>query len=190
MYIHPHSEANSNPIRSSIIVQSTVMRPQASPPPQSQSEDSATTTSKRPLSPTTEKTDSTENNSLKRRRLSTDQARGKRMFGALMGTLTSFQKQTSKDSKSVLERRAEIDARVKERVAREKEEMAVIKERTDRERKEQEDQQRIKFENEIVLLLPPRLWLSIFLVVYADVLIEGFGEFGDVGESSSSSYTI
>jgi hypothetical protein len=167
------------------------MRPQASPPPQSQSEGSPTTTSKRPLSPTTETTtDSTENNSLKRRRLSTDQARGKRMFGALMGTLTSFQKQTSKNSKSVMERRAEIDARVKERVAREKEEIAVIKERTDRERKEQEDQQRIKFENEIVLPLPPLLWLSIFFVVYADVLIEGFGEFGDFGESSSSSYAI
>ena len=73
------------------------------------------------------------------------------MFGALMGTLTSFQKQTSRDSKSVLERRAEIDARVKEKVAKEKEELASEKERMDKERKGKEEQLKSQLEIEAVL---------------------------------------
>ena len=82
------------------------------------------------------------------------------MFGALMGTLTSFQKQTSKDSNKV-ERRAEIDARVKERVAKEKEEIAAVRGRTDRERKEREEKQRTTLEIETVL--PPLLCLKLTL---------------------------
>ena len=127
------------------------MRPPLSP---QNSEDPSST--KRRLSPPppsgpADSTGETSGGDLKRRRSSNDQGRGKRMFGALMGTLSSFQKQTSKkDSKSVLERRAEIDARVKEKVAKEKEELAVINERTDRERKEEEEQRRIKLETETV----------------------------------------
>jgi sRNA-binding protein len=78
------------------------------------------------------------------------------MFGALMGTLTSFQKQSSRDSKSVFEKRAEIDARVKEKVAKEKEELAAEKERTDKERKEKEDQ--LKGQLEIETVMTPWLW--------------------------------
>ena len=75
------------------------------------------------------------------------------MFGALMGTLTSFQKQTSRDSKSVFERRAEIDARVKERAAKEKVELDAERERMDKERKEKEEQHKSQLEIETVLPL-------------------------------------
>jgi hypothetical protein len=74
------------------------------------------------------------------------------MFGALMGTLNSFQKQTSKDSKLAkqTERRAEIDARVKEKVAKEKEELAATKEKVQRERREREDETKNLLESETV----------------------------------------
>src|SRR5271156_5186762 len=134
------------------------MRPPASsPPPQPAPHPSSSSpedqSSKRPLSPPTE------NGNQKRRRLSTDQARGKRMFGALMGTLNSFQKQTSKDSTRV-EKRAEIDARVKEKVAKEQEELAIVKTQQEKERKLQEEENRIKLESETVLFpLPARCWM-------------------------------
>jgi sRNA-binding protein len=74
------------------------------------------------------------------------------MFGALMGTLNSFQKQTSKDSKLAkqTERRAEIDARVKEKVAKEKEEVAATKEKETRERREREEEAKTLLEEETV----------------------------------------
>jgi hypothetical protein len=128
------------------------MRPPVSPPPTTTDEPSSTSSTKRPHSPAA-LAQSTENGEeVKRRRLSTDQARGKRMFGALMGTLTSFQKQSSRDSKSVFERRAEIDARVKEKVAKEKVELLAERERMDKERKEQEEQLKTKLETETVLI--------------------------------------
>src|SRR5947207_2149477 len=134
------------------------MRPPVSPPPTTTTTTAAdnelsspSSTSKRPHSPPVLTEPSTQNGQeMKRRRLSTDQARGKRMFGALMGTLTSFQKQTSRDSKSLLERRAEIDARVKERVAKEKEDLDAERERMDKERKEKEEQVKSKLEIENV----------------------------------------
>jgi len=78
------------------------------------------------------------------------------MFGALMGTLTSFQKQTSARSKQV-ERRAEIDARVKERVKREKEVMAAEKEKGEKERRRKEEQVKLELETETVLFPPETL---------------------------------
>jgi pinin/SDK/memA/ protein conserved region len=75
------------------------------------------------------------------------------MFGALMGTLNSFQKQTSKDSKLAKqnEKRAEIDARVKEKVAKEKEELDATKEKVRRERREREEETKNLLESETVL---------------------------------------
>jgi Skp family chaperone for outer membrane proteins len=104
------------------------------------------------------------------------------MFGALMGTLTSFQKQTSsKDSK--LAKRAEIDARIKERVAKEKEEMEAVKEQTERERKEQEEEQKSKLETETVI----NTYSILFGLTW---VLEAVAEFVDVRKSSSSSYTM
>lgn len=73
------------------------------------------------------------------------------MFAGLMGTLNSFQKQTSQMARKV-EKRAEIDARVKERVAREKEEIDKDKERQDKERKDREEQLRLDIHTETVPL--------------------------------------
>jgi hypothetical protein len=131
-------------------VESTVIRPAPSPPP-----DDHDAASKRPLSPSD---DNPENHPVengqdsKRRRMSTDKDRGRRMFGALMGTLTSFQKQTSRTSKlgKQVEKRAEIDARVKERVEKEGEAIKAEKELESKERKEREEKQRIEFQNEAV----------------------------------------
>ena len=138
------------------------MRPPVSPQPSPPSSPSATT--KRPLSPPAQDDSSPKENgdSNKRRRLSSDQARGKRMFGDLMGTLTSFQKQTSARSKQV-ERRAEIDARVKERVAREKEVMDAEKEKLEKERRRKEEQVKMELETETVNPPPPRPWQTRFL---------------------------
>lgn len=139
------------------------MRPPLSPPQQSQSHPdnppSSPSSTKRPLSPSHEDaiTEPTANGQdAKRRRLSSEQARGKRMFGALMGTLNSFQKQVSKDSKLAkqVERRAEIDARVKERVAKEKDEMDAVKDREEREKRESEESHRLKLEAETVSFPP------------------------------------
>jgi hypothetical protein len=57
------------------------------------------------------------------------------MFGALMGTLTSFQKSSSQSNRKTSQR-AEIEARVKEKVQREKEELSAGKERLEGERKQ------------------------------------------------------
>ena len=77
-----------------------------------------------------------------------------------MGTLTSFQKQTSARSKQV-ERRAEIDARVKERVKREKEVMDAEKEKGEKERRRKEEQVKLELETETVIPLErcPRLFV-------------------------------
>ena len=86
------------------------------------------------------------------------------MFAGLMGTLNSFQKQASKDSKLAkqVEKRAEIDARVKERVAKEKEEMDADRERHDRERKEKDEQLQEELQTETVFprssFLAPLFW--------------------------------
>jgi hypothetical protein len=72
------------------------------------------------------------------------------MFGALMGTLNSFQKQ-SLNSKSV-EKRAEIDARVKKRVLQEKEELEADRERNERERKQRDEETREAIEKEAVCI--------------------------------------
>ena len=80
------------------------------------------------------------------------------MFGALLGTLNSFQKQTTgKDSKIArqTEKRAEIDARVKEQLAREKEELEGMKEAADRERRDKAEQAKLKIISERVT--PPPL---------------------------------
>src|SRR5579859_3467351 len=138
--------------RSSIIVESTVIRPPHSPPPPndtSASPPSSPKSSKRPLSPAHD--DQTPQNG-KRRRLSTDVARGRRMMGALMGTLSSFKKQTSSDSKLAkqVERRAEIDARVKEKAEKEKEVIAASRVKEDKERREREEEAKMKLERETV----------------------------------------
>jgi len=70
------------------------------------------------------------------------------MFGALMGTLSSFQKQ-SLNSKTV-GKRAEIDARVKERVQKEKEEMEANREKEERERRQKEEEGKERNERETV----------------------------------------
>jgi hypothetical protein len=137
------------------------MRPPVSPPRQSQSPNHKTSSPpppKRPLSPNHENNNKpsspVENGQdVKRRRLSTEQARGKRMFGALMGTLNSFQKQsTGRDSKLArqVEKRAEIDARIKERVAKEAEKIEAAKEKESRERREREEDMRLKLIAETV----------------------------------------
>lgn len=66
-----------------------------------------------------------------------------------MGTLNSFQKQ-NRQNKTTVEKRAEIDARIKEKVAKEKEEMEADKERLDRERREREEEMKIANEKETV----------------------------------------
>ena len=86
------------------------------------------------------------------------------MFGALMGTLSSFQKQTFARSKQV-ERRAEIDARVKERVAREKEEIEAEKEKVERERRQKEEQLKSDLQVDTVPTLlpdPPLIYTPSF----------------------------
>jgi len=60
------------------------------------------------------------------------------MFGALMGTLSSFQKATRGNAK--MGQRAEIEARVKEKVQREKEELGIRKERMEEEKRVQEEE--------------------------------------------------
>lgn len=60
------------------------------------------------------------------------------MFGALMGTLSSFQKATRGNAK--MGQRAEIEARVKEKVQREKEELGIRKERMEEEKRLQEEE--------------------------------------------------
>jgi hypothetical protein len=76
------------------------------------------------------------------------------MFGALMGTLNSFQKQSSKDSKLAKqsEQRAQIDARVKQKVAKEKAEIAATKEKTIREQRERNQESKMLIETELVWL--------------------------------------
>jgi len=79
------------------------------------------------------------------------------MFGALLGTLNSFQKQTTgKDSKIArqTEKRAEIDARVKEQLAREKEELEGMREAADRERRDRAEQAKLKIISERVTSSP------------------------------------
>jgi hypothetical protein len=126
-----------------VIVESTVIRP-----PQSPKEDHSPPPSKRPLSPIANE-NAQDDVSAKRRRLSGDKERGKRMFGALMGTLSSFRKQ-SQNSKSV-EKRAEIDARVKEKVAKEKEVMAANREKAEQERREREEEAKELIHKETVI---------------------------------------
>ena len=60
------------------------------------------------------------------------------MFGALMGTLSSFQKATRGNAK--MGQRAEIEARVKEKVQREKEELGIRKEKMEEEKRLQEEE--------------------------------------------------
>ena len=80
------------------------------------------------------------------------------MFGALLGTLNSFQKQsTGKDSKIArqTEKRAEIDARVKEQLAREKEELEGMRDTAERERRDRAEQAKLKIVSERVTSSPP-----------------------------------
>jgi pinin/SDK/memA/ protein conserved region len=72
------------------------------------------------------------------------------MFGALLGTLNSFQKQSSGKIARQTEKRAEIEARVKEQLAREKEELDEKREAAGRERKERLDQAKLQIVNERV----------------------------------------
>ena len=66
-----------------------------------------------------------------------------------MGTLNSFKNQQKKEVRNV-ERRAEIDARIQERVKREKEEMEERKVKEDNERKEKELEERGRIDAETV----------------------------------------
>jgi hypothetical protein len=169
-----------------VIVESTVMRPPVSPPAHIEDpHTSPTSTSKRPLSPSHEHTASspTENGQdSKRRRLSTDNARGKRMFGALMGTLNSFQKQASKDSKlaKTVSKRAEIDARIKEKAAREKEEIAASRDLAEKERKEKEYEHKLKLETETVEPFPGFSGHRL--------MVDAVTEFIAVGQGTSFTY--
>lgn len=92
------------------------------------------------------------------------------MFGALMGTLNSFQKQVSKDSKlaKTVSKRAEIDARIKEKVQREKEEIEAGRGQAEKERKEKEEEEKLKLENETVLSPHP-----VFLQYFVYGLLDG-----------------
>ena len=104
------------------------------------------------------------------------------MFGALMGTLNSFQKQASKDSKlaKTVSKRAEIDARVKEKVSREKEEIAASRGLAEKERKEKEEEDKLKLETETV---------DPFPVFPGDGLMVGaVTEFVGVGTGTSFTY--
>jgi pinin/SDK/memA/ protein conserved region len=80
------------------------------------------------------------------------------MFGALLGTLNSFQKQSSGKIARQTEKRAEIEARVKEQLAREKEELDEKREAAERERKERLEQAKLQIVNERVssLFVPLR----------------------------------
>jgi hypothetical protein len=104
------------------------------------------------------------------------------MFGALMGTLNSFQKQASKDSKlaKTVSKRAEIDARVKEKVAREKEEIAASRGVAEKERKEKEEEDKLKLETETVGPFP--------LIFGGRLMIGAVKEFVGVGTSASFTY--
>jgi pinin/SDK/memA/ protein conserved region len=152
--------------RSGVIVQSTVVRPHLSPSPSPNihadsdppnepdllpSLSPSSPTTKRAISPSGNDVDAESPSQAKRRRLSADKERGRRMFGALMGTLTSFQKQSSKTARQ----RAEIDARVKEKVAKEKAQLAKNKLLAARERVQKEDDFRLKLQREYVSF--PRL---------------------------------
>ena len=64
-----------------------------------------------------------------------------------------------------VEKRAEIDARVKERVAKEKEEIDKDKERQDKERKDREEQLRLDIHTETVPLFSNILFLCSFSCV-------------------------
>lgn len=73
------------------------------------------------------------------------------MFGALMGTLSSFQKASRGNVK--MDRRAEIEARVKERVQKEKEELSLKRDKMEEEKRlREEDLSRKQKEEKVVSL--------------------------------------
>jgi hypothetical protein len=112
------------------------------------------------------------------------------MFGALMGTLNSFQKQVSKDTKlaKTVSKRAEIDARIKEKVQREKEEIDASRGQAEKERKEKEEEDKVRLETETVYSLSSVLYPVDWFVGWK-LMVGAVTEFVGFDTGSSFIYT-